>query len=73
MLKDKIMLLTPKLGIRKNTVKKVPTMLPTVATKYKFPAILPSLSILFTFNLIANGETIPKSTVGIKKENESDY
>jgi hypothetical protein len=51
--KPKIIRLISKTGISTKTVTKVPAMLPIVATEYRLPDMLPSLSRVFVASFIA--------------------
>ena len=44
--KEKTICLTPKLGMRTKTVKKVPKMLPAVEIEYRLPDIPPKVNML---------------------------
>jgi hypothetical protein len=56
--------LTPKKGIKANTVKKVPKILPIVFTLLKPPDVTPTFKILSVEIRSEKGEIIPKRIVG---------
>ena len=59
------MFLTPKLGIKTNPARNVPTILPIVDNADIFPDVVPTLSILLFLIFTAIGDTAASKKLGI--------
>jgi len=62
--REKTICLTPKLGMRTKTVKKVPKRLPAVDMEVRLPEMPPRVEMLSADILTEYGETIPRRVVG---------
>src|SRR5690349_8450084 len=61
---------TPNCGIKMNTGRNEPRILPTVEMAYNEPLMRPLTPILFVAKRMANGETRPSKVTGRAKSNK---